>query len=297
MLFRFRKKLATQRFDKEIAAIQSTPPLVLRDGPLTFVSMVSKYDFFPYLLAIKSLYTRIGYGRIVAIIDRDTPQMFIDAVTSHIPGVEFKILEDIHPGTCQRGGTWERIYHVLDLSEQGYVIQADADTLTCGDLPEVLACIEANRSFTLNGAGNKRTTMAEAAREAQGMQTDYMGIISERAFAKYPDADSLYYIRGSSGFCGYAKGAFAKERIEQFHTIMMGLVPDVWRKWGSEQCASNFAVANSPDPVILPFPDYSNFYPGSPRESRVYHFIGSYRYDDGHYAKCGQREIERLMTL
>ena len=44
-----------------------------------------------------------------------------------------------------------------------------------------------------------------------------------------------------------------------FHQVMEGWSAKRWREWGSEQCGSNFAIANSPDPVVLPYPEYASF--------------------------------------
>ena len=37
-----------------------------------------------------------------------------------------------------------------------------------------------------------------------------------------------------------------------------------WCDSGSEQVASNYAIANSPDPAALPLPTYSGFGPSEP---------------------------------
>ena len=78
---------------------------------------------------------------------------------------------------------------------------------------------------------------------------------------------------------------------------------DTWRRWGTEQCGSNFAVANSPDPLVLPYPKYANFDPVSywPATSNLneqnnafLHFIGTYRYADNYYATKATSVIREL---
>jgi hypothetical protein len=71
-----------------------------------------------------------------------------------------------------------------------------------------------------------------------------------------------------------------------------------WREWGSEQCASNYAVANTPGAITLPFPEYTSFHPGCDRErAKMYHFIGSFRFDDNVFAQLARDEIRALNTF
>ena len=42
---------------------------------------------------------------------------------------------------------------------------------------------------------------------------------------------------------------------------MEAILGTSWFEWGSEQVASNFVVANSPNPIVLPLPTYSCFGP------------------------------------
>src|SRR4029078_10581303 len=113
-------------------------------------------------------------------------------------------------------------------------------------------------AFTMPGALRAIRTLPEAAADARAFDSTYVGIIAERFLDRYPRAESLKYVRGSSGFAGFAKGAFPRTRIIEFHRIMEGFLGEAWRKWGTEQCASNFAVANSLGGVVLPFPKYAS---------------------------------------
>jgi hypothetical protein len=105
-------------------------------------------------------------------------------------------------------------------------------------------------------------------------------------------------VRGSSGLAGFAVGGFAPVRIEEFHETLRGLLgEELWRKWGTEQCASNFAVANSPDPVVLPFPKYANFGPTlETAQSSFVHFIGTYRFLGDRFATQGREVIRELQA-
>ncbi|HWU56453.1 MAG TPA: hypothetical protein VN175_13180 [Rhizomicrobium sp.] len=249
-----------------------------------------------YLLAMKSFYAKLGRGKIVAIINRDMPAEARAMLQRHFPGIVLSILEDIDVGTCQRGGTWERLLYILDLADREYVIQLDSDTLTFGaDVGEVVRCAEKNLAFTLSSRGQPIRSMAETADEARQLKSDYIGLVAERLFDSYPGADTRKYVRGSSGFAGFAKGAFPREQIEEFHRIMEGMLGARWKEWGTEQCGSNFAVANSPGAVVLPYPKYAHYFGAdTPSSGAFLHFIGTHRYRDDYFARRGQAEIARL---
>lgn len=122
MFYRWRRKLERARFSAFTRGILDTPPMPVKDAPWTIVSMVSNKDIQMYLLAMKSFYARIGRGKIVAIVNRDMPLSSRAMLQRHLPGILLSILEDIDVGACQRGGTWERLVHILDRAEREYVI-------------------------------------------------------------------------------------------------------------------------------------------------------------------------------
>ena len=69
-----------------------------------------------------------------------------------------------------------------------------------------------------------------------------------------------------------------------------------WRDWGTEQSGSNFAISNAPGTTILPYPEYATFpLKSSYDRSKFLHYIGSNRYDHGHFAREGQRVIHELL--
>lgn len=297
MLYRLRRGIQRWKFNRGIGGVLSTPPLHIVDAPLSIISMVSNADVPMYLLSLKSFYRRIGRGKVIAIIDRDMPESNRDTLRRHIVGIRFAILEDIDVGTCQRGGTWERLVYLIDHARTEYAIQLDSDTLTCGgDLSEIIECVDTNTAFTLgSNAGRPIESMLSVAEFARTIPTDYVGVIAERLFERYPNGANLKYVRGSSGLAGFAVGGFDRAQLEDFHREMELLLKERWREWGSEQCGSNFAVANSKRAIVLPFPKYANFVPHIERgTSSFFHFIGSYRYAGNHFVSLGQTEIEGL---
>ncbi len=297
MFYRLQRKRQIRQYNEAISGILDTPPLRLEDAPWGIVSMVAKGDVTMYLLALKSFYRKLGRGRVIAIIDRDTPEPSLDLLKCHVPEIEFVILEDIPTGECQRGGTWERLLYCLDRSETEYTIQLDADTLTVGaDIDEVVRCVNSNTPFTMSD-GFALMPLPEIADEADITPSDYIGIVTERRFRDYPDAANWRYVRGSSGFAGFSRGGFGRAEITRFHVEMEKLVgAKRWREWGTEQSGSNFAIANSPGAVILPFPEYESFIPNALRKpAKFFHFIGASRFIDDYYAARGQEVIAELL--
>ncbi len=293
MLHRWRSNLQKARFYRLTREILETPPMPVVDAPWSIISMVSNGDVQMYLLSLKSFYAHLGRGKIVAIIDRDMPVASRATLEKHFPGIRFVILEDIDTGICQRGGTWERILHILDHSNEEYTIQIDCDTLAFGhDISEVLACVESNTAFTLGSMWNNIVSLPEAAEFARQTKGNYVGVAAERLLDRYPDAAKWKYVRASSGFAGFAKGGISRRTIEDFHRNMEKLMGARWKEWGTEQCASNFAVANSPNAVVLHRPKYGNFSPEiEPEKASFLHFFGTYRYRDDFFAKRGQDVI------
>jgi hypothetical protein len=299
MLYNMRRRLKTWNFDRQIGAIMDTPPLRVVDSSWSIVSMVKNRDVPMYLLSIKAFYAHMGAGRIIAIIDRDMPGTLRDTLRRHVEGIELVVLEDLDTGTCQRGGTWERLVFLLDRSAEQYVIQLDSDVLAVGpDLAELKDCIDRNVAFTIADGGKFRSMRRSAAIAQADPDTRYVGIAIEQLFDKYPDCDRLRYIRGSSGLAAFARGGFTRSQIEEFHRVMEGLLPDRWHEWGSEQCGSNFAVANSPGAVALPYPEYGTFTSRIEDRERCkcFHFIGSIRFVEGYFAKRGREIIRSLYT-
>jgi len=297
MFYRWRTNRKRDRFYRQTRGIFETPPMPVVPAPWGIVTMVSNNDVQMYLLSLKSFYARIRRGKVTAIIDRDMPAASREILLRHFPGIEFVILEDIDTGECQRGGTWERLVYLLDRTRDEYMIQMDCDTLTCGVINEVLDCAENNVAFTMPGPRYAIVPMLESAANARETEGNHIVIVAERLFDRYPHAEQLRYTRGSSGFAGFAKGGFARSQLETFHREMARLVGPRWTEWGTEQCASNFAIANSPNAIVLPWPKYQGGGPstlGVRDQASFIHFYGTYRYLADSFAELGNRVIREL---
>jgi hypothetical protein len=297
MFFKWRFKHRNRRFKRQIGGVLDTPPVRVVEARWMIVSMVHSRDLMMYILCMKAFYRRMGGGRIVAIIPADLPQAEQCLLQRHVQGIELQVIDEIDTGTCQRGGTWERLVFCLDHAKDKYVIQIDSDVFAFGrNLTEVLSFANGNVPFTMTD-GTEIVPMHAASGWAQeDAQNNHIGHAVARAFERYPGAEGLRYVHGSSGFTGFARGAMLRKEIETFHQEMSKLMGPRWTEWGTEQCASNFAIANSPGAVVLPYPTYSSFHPGGPRmEAKCLHFIGSHRFEEDFFAGRAREEIRRAM--
>jgi len=303
MFYRLRKSLANGRFNRETKNLLRTRPIDYKEAPLSIVSMVENKDVQMYILAVKALYRRLGRGKIVAIIDADLPPSSRDLIREHLGSVEFVLLDSIDTGTCQRGGTWERVLFCVDRSATDYVIQIDADVLCFGPMEEVLECADRNRAFTI---AENMPVQPLVSWVEKGIERNHPHIVTtfEVKAREFPNADKWLYVRGSSGFAGFAKGGVTRAILEEFHAGGAKVHGSRWTEWGTEQIASNFAVANSPDSLPLPYPKYATFEPeyatfqkqGIGADMSVLHFIGAFRFDLGTFSALANREIDEMLA-
>ncbi len=300
MFYNLKKQAARRRFNRQIADIRRTPPMPVVDAPWSIVSLLGKPtpDILMYILSMKSFYRRLGKGKIIVITDDETLAAHGKTLNHHFPGIRFERLDAIDPSPCQRGGTWERLVYLIRRSHEEYVIQLDSDTLVTGpNVTEVLDCIEKNLSFTYADNGWAIKTLAEIAEEASAETSDYIGDVLERSFADWPASGTTNYVRGSSGFSGFAKGAFSIADLNEFHEQMKQCLGTRWKEWGTEQSGSNYMIANALGAVVLPFPEYTTFPLHHDQEkAKFFHFIGSNRFYGDFFADQGKRIIGELLA-
>ena len=161
MFYNVKQRLARTRFSLACRAIHSTPPLRLRDGPLHILTLLAHGDITMYLLAIKSLYPRLGEGRVTVLNDGSLNASDQALLQRQVEGIQFIPIQSIETGNCPKGGCWERLIYALELSRTSYVIQMDSDTLTRGGMEEVLDAYRDNRSFTLGTPRGQKVVSLE----------------------------------------------------------------------------------------------------------------------------------------
>ncbi|MCL6251410.1 hypothetical protein M3P36_10210 [Altererythrobacter sp. KTW20L] len=298
---RWRVKREAGRHNEAILGILDTPPIVPRRDGLVIFSMIGTAVVLPYLVAVKSLWSQLGRGRI-AILDDGTLTAADRAILAqHCGDPEIMAIADVPTHPFPKGGTWERLLTILDRRAGEYWIQLDSDTVTIGAVPELLDAISRNRSFCLLGGGDAAVgalPVADFARRLYpaGPQEGHVQTrIESRLDTVSPD-HGWRYIRGCSGFTGFAAGGAGRDLARAFLAEMERLVghEDTFI-WGTEQVASNFQLANERDVLALPYGRYLNYWnePWS-TDAAFVHFVGTHRYDNGAYTAASRAVIDRL---
>ena len=296
---RLARRVAERRYLAATRAVLDTPPIAARDDGLVLFSMIGTRVLLPYLVAVKSLHERLGRGRVVLLDDGTLTREDKAELSHHCGDPQIISIASVDTGPCPTGGTWERLLTILDLRRDNYVIQLDSDTVTVGDIPEVAEAVAANRSFTIRGDEDAQILpLAEIARRHRGHPTDHVQAALEGRMAELsvPGLADPLYVRGCSGFTGFARDPGGRDLAERFSQGAQALLgADKWAEWGSEQVTSNFVTANAADPLLLPYDRYMNFWnDGVPDDVRFVHFIGTYRFHRGAYRRHSREAIAAL---
>lgn len=301
MFDNFRKTIKHQIFNWQVRDILNTPSIENdSNSTLLIVSQVCHRDVFMYLLAIKSLVRFLVPRKIYAIDDMTLTSDDKKQLRMSIQDICIIPIKEIDGGPCPRGGTWERLLFIADLAKQGYVVQIDCDTLTLKQPDEVIDSIKSRRSFTQGSYLGKRIVpLKEACIKAKSLLNNsnpHVQLMAESNFDRLRGYETKKYVRGCSGFAGFGDGTLSRKEIEDFsHQIQCLIGKLKWNEWGSEQVTSNFIVANSLKSIVLPFPEYGYLSKELKISScKFIHFLGTYRFNNGTYARLGKTIIDQL---
>jgi len=296
MISEIKKKIDWKWFNFRCSAIFNTPPVKCNpQSDIVIVSQMHHSYLAMYMLAVKS-FTRFVTPQGFVIVDDGLTPEDKGTLMTHLGSIRFVPRKDVQ-GECPIGGCWERLLTLSEENQYHYVIQLDADTLTLSEPTEVLSCIAQNKSFTLGTTtGQKFVSFSEASQFEHIQKNNHVQSRAECALAKYPGHESLKYVRGCAGFTGFAKGQLAKSKIQEFSSQMEQLLgKERWKEWGSEQVASNYMAANTPNAMVLPVKHYPFWRPGMDIEDAVFvHFFGSFRFMGGMYTQQALRIINQL---
>ncbi len=298
------RKLREYRFLRGCRAVLCTPPARAREDGVVIFSMIGTKVLLPYLVAAKSFQAQLGRGRF-AILDDGTLTAADKAILAyHLGNPPITPIASVDTGPCPRGGTWERLLTILDLRSADYVIQLDSDIVALGPMPEVAAAIDAGHSFTLRGEGSAAIlplpAIAERAGRTGGSGRRHVQSAIERAMDQVTitGRSDLRYVRGCSGFAGFAPSPEGRALAEAFSSEAERLLgASHWAEWGSEQVTSNFVIANEAEALLVPYDRYLNFWnePVS-ADAGLVHFIGTYRYHRGAYLAAARQAIAQLAS-
>lgn len=290
------RRLAHVRHNRRIDGILRTAPaLADPHGPL-YAGMTCHRDVLAWLVAVKSIARHIGPGGFVAVDDGSLTAEDKDILGTHLPQLRVIASSDVDTQGCPRGGMWERLMAILDLTADRYVVQVDSDLVALGPLDEVAAAVRANRGFTLSGEeGAAVVSLAEASAAARSHDHPHIQHDVERQLIEMPEAASLRYVRGCAGFTGFPAGSHRAPALA-FSKFMQQQFGARWSSWGTEQITSNFVVANTTRPVVLPWAAYPAF-EGSRQdltEARLVHFIGTVRFQGDVFTRTSLAAIAGL---
>lgn len=301
--YRWQRRIDTSRHDRAVKAVLDTPPIRPAKDGLVLFSMIGTAVLLPYLVAVKSLWTQLQRGRIVIMDDGTLTAQDKAILARHCGDPEIIDIASVDTGDFPRGGTWERLLTILDRRSGEYWIQLDSDTVTVGPVPEVERAIQTNRSFTLLGGPDAEIGALPLALIASQLYPDgpEEGHIQSRVESrmdKMRDDLGWRYIRGCSGFAGFAAGNPGRRLARAFLAEMERLVgPEDISIWGTEQITSSFVIANEIAPILLPSSRYLNYWGKAWAEDAGFvHFVGTHRYDNDAYAEESCRVIAALQA-
>lgn len=297
-----------QLFNKACRQIRSTPPIYYRyNEAVKIVTMVQHQAVDMYLLAIKSFLYNILSGSVFVLDDGSLTEDDYTLIKQHIPDVTITHINKIDTLDCPKGGTWERLIYLIELSKDAYVIQLDSDTFTLALLSEVYNAIENQQAFVISGgpAWDKPVNIDYlaniAAKWVKNMNPAHVQPMAESFFNKIDFfRDNKQYIRGCSAFTGLPKQQISKEMAVEFSRQVSNEIGlEKWSEWGSEQVTSNVMASQTKNPIILPWPLYQNYgFPptqgGSLANALFVHFIGSHRFSNRIYQKLATDFINTL---
>ncbi len=295
------RKAGSWSHGRAAQGILETAPIIGADDGVILFSMIGTAVLLPYLAAVKSLHFYLKRGRIVLLNDGTLTANDRALLAYHCDNPVILEKPDIDPAPCPRDNCWERLIAILDRRNDAYVIQLDSDTVTTGPIPEILAAIDSNRSFTLAGGMEEAECGFRSGLEiatifhANGPTIDHVQAHAEAAMATLPNAGTARYVRGCAGFAGFARNDSGRTKVAEFSKAMDERLGDRWQQWGSEQVASNYVIANDPDPLLLPYDRYVNHWEEPlPAAPAFVHFIGTYRFRRGNYTRCTKAAIAAI---
>jgi len=293
---RFRRDFFRHLYRRTAKQILQTPPINKGKENFILLSMMHTRDLLSYLVAVKSFASRINPQRIVMVCDPTVSPSDRLIVTEHVPHIEFRDADEFVAPEIPRGGTWERIYAISEYAKKNYVVQLDADTITCADLPEVASAIANGSGFVLGETpGQGFLSLAETRANALPKRSPdaHIQTLAEAAIAEIGLPETARYVRGCSGFTGFPSTPDMRDDLLDFSSRMKHCLGEGWGRWGTEQVTSNYLVANVPTASVLPFPEY-----GTPdlatEASKFLHFIGSMRFVNSKYEARSRQAIDSL---
>lgn len=285
------------------AGVLDTPARRASDDGLVIFSMIGTRVLYPYLVAAKSLHRQLQRGRFAILDDGTLTDDDKAVLRSHLDDPEI-FAADIDTKACPTYSSWRRLFCLLELRRENFVIQLDSDTVTRGPVPLLAELIDEGRDFILKGESEARflslpdVSALARANPAADKPPLHVQLAMEMQMENVQIAghNDLRYARGCAGFAGFAPDPSGSELAETFSAEAVRLLGyDQWKQWGSEQVTSNFLIAQRPDAALLPYDRYCNYWNEPvPPDMAFVHFIGTCRYNGGVYRQMTREVIDQL---
>lgn len=306
---KFKELRNKKRFNAIAAQVVHTKPIKAdKSAKVVILSQVYHDAVHMALLALKSFAYQLGDCEFEIVDDGSLTEEDKQLFHEHLSDVTITHLADIDVGKCPRGGTWERLVRILQLSRERYVVQVDTDTLTISAIPEIVKAIAENRAFTIGNPIFSFPVPADyMVKIATKWQGNHVQVETERCLTTLTSANFKHYCRGCSALTGFPVMGPGFEQLESLSwELQQRLGSEKWNEWGSEQVASNLLVSLTDDPLILPWPKYANYgFPSTGTgnnkpenyigKASTLHFIGSHRFSSRVYEKLSALVMEQAL--
>lgn len=279
-MFNLGQRYNKVRFGLAVKKMQRTPVLKTHPGGPALLSMVHHRDVLSYLLAAKSFARFIVPAKVVIVADPSITVADQEVLKHHIPDICFRNAAEFHCPELPKGGTWERLTAIAEYAQENFVIQLDADTVATKPMPEVEQAVRENHAFLLGTEDiQKIQPVAEIATWAKGRLTgnDHVQLVAESVLDRLHHQQHWKYVRACSGFAGFPREGFDRDKLIKISQEMGALLGDRWSEWGTEQFSSNLVLANMEGAKLLPHPKYCAPHRAN-GDTAFRHFIGYVRH-------------------
>jgi len=233
MLYSLKRKIRESQFDAFCRNVKRSAPVASDPTGPFVVTLLHNAAVTQYLIAIKS-FAQFSSGWDFAILNDGTlSERNIDCLRYHIKGVKIFKISDVADRRLPRGGCWERLTLVSQLSDQKFVVQIDSDTITRNPIPEVQQYVSDGTPFTL--AGHPLTRVVSNEEVSDGWKnTNAIAVQSqaERAMGAFSTLWPMY-ASGCAAFSGYPKKSLPIDEVVRVSNTFQNALGNTWDSWGS----------------------------------------------------------------
>lgn len=296
-------KIIGQIYQISIKGIRKTRPIEYRlDNSVVIFSLINTDNVDMYLVAIKSFMYNFGYGRVEVLIDGKLTNSQIELLNFHIPHLVMSQADLVDTKGCPSYSSWKRLFKVVELSKDAYVIQLDSDTISCKPHSEVHLAVKKQQAFLTSEPCWAKAVDTQFLQDiVQQWKNPHVQTRAESHFDEIAFyAENRSYLRGCAGFAGYPKNFASIKKIKEFSEQIENFIGPTWKKWGSEQTTTCSLLSQTLNPISLTWPYYQNY--GFPESNEklesmsLIHFIGSNRFNDFNYILLSRRFIKAQLN-